>query len=69
MRSALIEERCRRGATLVVLIKESDYGGDQGVLAVHAEGSLEAEKLAILRSYDGRATQNFARGFAGIDDA
>ena len=28
--------------------------GYQGVLAVHAEGSLEAEKLMIFRSYDSR---------------
>ena len=31
-----------------------DFGGYQQVLAVHAEGSLEAEKLAIFRSYDPR---------------
>ena len=29
-----------------------DYGGYQTVLATHAEGSLEAEKLQIRRSYD-----------------
>jgi aromatic ring hydroxylase len=29
-----------------------DYAGYQGVLAVHAEGSLEAEKLMLHRSYD-----------------
>lgn len=29
----------------------SDYGAYQEVLAIHAEGSLEAEKLQILRSY------------------
>jgi aromatic ring hydroxylase len=28
------------------------YGGYQTVLAVHAEGSIEAEKLAMFRSYD-----------------
>jgi len=29
----------------------SDYGAYQEVLAIHAEGSLEAEKLQIFRSY------------------
>ena len=28
------------------------YGGYQAVLAVHAEGSIEAEKLAMFRAYD-----------------
>ena len=28
------------------------YAGYQGVLAVHAEGSLEAEKMMVFRSYD-----------------
>jgi 4-hydroxybutyryl-CoA dehydratase/vinylacetyl-CoA-Delta-isomerase len=45
------------------------YGGYQAVLAVHAEGSLEAEKLAMLRAYDpGRAISLVTRltgfGFA-----
>ena len=30
-----------------------DFGGYQSVLAVHAEGSIEAEKMQILREYDG----------------
>ena len=29
-----------------------DFGGYQAVLAVHAEGSIEAEKMQILREYD-----------------
>ena len=29
-----------------------DFGGYHAVLAVHAEGSIEAEKMQILRSYD-----------------
>ena len=35
-----------------------DLGGYHAVLAVHAEGSLEAEKLQMLRSY----TANHAPG-------
>ena len=29
-----------------------DFGGYQAVLAVHAEGSIEAEKMQVFRSYD-----------------
>jgi 4-hydroxybutyryl-CoA dehydratase / vinylacetyl-CoA-Delta-isomerase len=37
-------------------LTSSDYGGYQEVLAIHAEGSLEAEKLMISRSYDAPRT-------------
>jgi aromatic ring hydroxylase len=37
---------------LVRNLVASDYGAYQEVLAVHAEGSLEAEKQMVLRSYD-----------------
>jgi 4-hydroxybutyryl-CoA dehydratase/vinylacetyl-CoA-Delta-isomerase len=30
----------------------SEYGAYQEVLAIHAEGSLEAEKLQIFRAYN-----------------
>ena len=45
----------------------SDFGGYQEVLAVHAEGSIEAEKLTILRNYDARRGMAYARRLAGID--
>ncbi len=45
------------------------YAGYQGVLAVHAEGSLEAEKLMVYRSYDPRPAVAFARRLAGLDSA
>jgi 4-hydroxybutyryl-CoA dehydratase/vinylacetyl-CoA-Delta-isomerase len=35
-----------------------NYAGYQSVLAVHAEGSLEAEKLMIWRSYDSTHARN-----------
>ena len=45
-----------------------DFGGYQSVLAVHAEGSIEAEKMQILREYDaGRATGR-ARWLARLDE-
>ncbi len=46
----------------------SDFGGYQEVLAVHAEGSIEAEKLAIFRSYDSKGAYEYAKWVAGIQD-
>jgi aromatic ring hydroxylase len=43
-----------------------EYAGYQAVLAVHAEGSLEAEKLMIARSYDSGRAVAFARKLAGL---
>jgi 4-hydroxybutyryl-CoA dehydratase/vinylacetyl-CoA-Delta-isomerase len=42
------------------------YAGYQGVLAVHAEGSIEAEKLMVYRSYDPGPARAYARGLAGL---
>jgi aromatic ring hydroxylase len=58
-----------RAMNLVRDLTASDYGGYQEVLAVHAEGSLEAEKLAILRSYDGARTRAYAEWLAEIAGA
>jgi 4-hydroxybutyryl-CoA dehydratase / vinylacetyl-CoA-Delta-isomerase len=44
----------------------SQFGAYQEVLAVHAEGSLEAEKMMVLRSYDTRAALGFVRHLAGL---
>lgn len=43
-----------------------DYGGYQSVLATHAEGSLEAEKMQIARSYDASTAVEYVRGLAGV---
>ena len=43
-----------------------EYAGYQSVLAVHAEGSLEAEKLVLLRSYDPTRAVAYARELAGL---
>ena len=42
------------------------YGGYQALLAVHAEGSIEAEKLAMFRSYDPRKALSLALQLAGL---
>jgi 4-hydroxybutyryl-CoA dehydratase / vinylacetyl-CoA-Delta-isomerase len=44
-----------------------DFGGYHSVLAVHAEGSIEAEKLQLLRAYDASSSTAYARRLAGID--
>lgn len=42
------------------------YGGYQAVLAIHAEGSIEAEKLAMFRSYEHQPALDYALRLAGI---
>ena len=43
-----------------------DFGGYHAVLAVHAEGSIEAEKMQILRSYDAAPAIAYAKGLVGL---
>jgi len=57
-----------RMMNLIADISVRDFAGYHAVLAVHAEGSVEAEKLAILRSYDSRPARSRARRFAGLED-
>jgi aromatic ring hydroxylase len=56
-----------RMLNLVSDLTASDYGGYQEVLAVHAEGSLEAEKLQTYREYDFSGPVAYAKRLAGID--
>jgi 4-hydroxybutyryl-CoA dehydratase/vinylacetyl-CoA-Delta-isomerase len=42
-----------------------DLGGYHAVLAVHAEGSIEAEKMQILREYDLQPKSDYADRLAG----
>jgi aromatic ring hydroxylase len=59
------EERLRV-LNLVSDLTASDYGGYQEVLAIHAEGSIEAEKLAIFRAYDSASAMTWARELANL---
>jgi 4-hydroxybutyryl-CoA dehydratase/vinylacetyl-CoA-Delta-isomerase len=43
------------------------YGGYQAVLAVHAEGSIEAEKMAMFRAYDASRPVALAMRLAGLE--
>jgi 4-hydroxybutyryl-CoA dehydratase / vinylacetyl-CoA-Delta-isomerase len=60
------EERLRLLHTISDLTAR-DFGGYQAVLAVHAEGSIEAEKMQIFRAYDPRRAIAYARTLAGLD--
>ncbi len=56
-----------RALNLAADLTASDFGGYQEVLAIHAEGSIEAEKLTVLRNYNTAAAKAYAKGLAGID--
>jgi aromatic ring hydroxylase len=44
-----------------------DFGGYHAVLAVHAEGSIEAEKMQIYRAYEPGRAIAYAKQLAGLD--
>ena len=59
----------RERAAVLNLISDltaGDLGGYHAVLAVHAEGSIEAEKMMVYRSYDPSRAVAYARQLAGI---
>ncbi|MEO8256310.1 MAG: 4-hydroxyphenylacetate 3-hydroxylase N-terminal domain-containing protein [Acidobacteriota bacterium] len=55
-----------KALSLVKDLVASEFGAYQEVLAVHAEGSLEAEKLMLFRSYDASAALDYVRRLAGL---
>jgi len=55
-----------RMLNLISDLTTRDFGGYHAVLAVHAEGSIEAEKMQILRSYDAGAATAYARRLIGL---
>jgi len=56
-----------RAINLVRDLTASDLGGYLEVLAIHAEGSLEAQKLTVLMDTDLEPYKAFARRLAGIE--
>ncbi len=64
--NATTAEARLRAMNVLSDLTASDFGGYQEVLAVHAEGSIEAEKLTALRNYDPRSAMEYARRMAGI---
>jgi 4-hydroxybutyryl-CoA dehydratase/vinylacetyl-CoA-Delta-isomerase len=59
-------EKRLRLMNLISDLTASDFGGYQEVLAVHAEGGFEAEKLQAYREYDFKSAVAYARKLAGI---
>lgn len=55
-----------RAMNMVSDLTTGDFGGYHTVLAIHAEGSLEAEKLMIARAYNGKRALEYAKKIAGI---
>jgi 4-hydroxybutyryl-CoA dehydratase / vinylacetyl-CoA-Delta-isomerase len=66
-REGVTTQQRLRAMNFVKDLAASDYGGYQEVLAVHAEGSLEAEKLMIARSYNSERTVKLVERMAGLD--
>ncbi len=62
------EERLRI-MHLIADLTARDYGGYHAVIATHAEGSQEAEKLQLLRSYSPDRAVELARRLAGLEHA
>ncbi len=63
--AAPAEERLRL-MNLISDLTARDFGGYHAVLAVHAEGSIEAEKMQIMRSSEIDRAKGYARRLAGI---
>jgi aromatic ring hydroxylase len=59
-------EKRLRLLNLISDLTSSDFGGYQEVLAVHAEGGFEAEKLQAYREYDFKSVAEYARKLAGV---
>ena len=66
LRGAVPAEERIRMMNLIADMTARDFGGYHAVLAIHAEGSVEAEKMQILRSYDPAPAVARARKFAGL---
>jgi 4-hydroxybutyryl-CoA dehydratase / vinylacetyl-CoA-Delta-isomerase len=64
-RQGVSAEQRLRTINMISDLTTGDFGGYQAVLAIHAEGSLEAEKLTILREYDQASAKNYAMRIAG----
>lgn len=56
-----------KAINLIRDLTASDFGGYHELLAIHAEGSLEAQKITIFRGYDLERCMKLAKAAAGID--
>ncbi len=56
-------------ARLMALIRDitaSEFGGYQSVLSIHAEGSLAAQRISVVRGYDVAGCEAQAAAAAGL---
>ena len=65
-RKGIDGEKRLRVMNLIKELTTTDFGGYQAVLAIHAEGSIEAEKMATLREHDATRFKTYAAEMAGI---
>ena len=63
-RSGFSTEERLRTINMISDLTTGDFGGYQAVLAIHAEGSLEAEKMTILREYKAARAKSYAEWVA-----
>jgi aromatic ring hydroxylase len=68
LRGAWPADRRMAVINLISDLTARTYGGYQAVLAIHAEGSLEAEKLAMFRAYDSKRAIGLAMRLAGLSE-
>ena len=52
-----------KAINLVKELTATDFSGYQAVLAIHAEGSIEAEKLAMVREHDSLRCKQLLSGW------
>ena len=57
-----------KAMNLIRDLTASDFGGYHELLAIHAEGSLEAQKITIFRGYDLLRCMDLAKKAAGIEE-
>ena len=55
-----------KAINLVRDLTASDFGGCNEILQIHAEGSIEASKMTLLREYDAKPCIELARPLANI---
>ena len=65
-RKGIPVEHRLKAINLVKELTATDFAGYQAVLAIHAEGSIEAEKLAMVREHDSARCIALAKKLAGI---
>jgi 4-hydroxybutyryl-CoA dehydratase/vinylacetyl-CoA-Delta-isomerase len=61
-------EKRVRAMNLIRDIAASEFGGYQEILSIHAEGSLAAQRITILRDYDVERCLALAKKAAHLED-